>query len=634
MIQFAHAVEATWEYSVQVSATVQVSPPQITLSWPQDTVGTPNSYTVYRKTIDGTSWGTGTVLSGATTTFVDKSVSAGAAYEYQIIKNTSQYTGYGYIYAGIEAPLIESRGKLVLLVDNTYTAQLTNELARLQQDLVGDGWIVLRHDVSRNDTVPNIKAIIESEYNADTANVNSVFIFGHVPVPYSGDLAPDGHIPNHVGAWPADVYYGDMHGVWTDTTVNDNGADYARNHNVPGDGTFDQSSIPGQVELMVGRVDLANMPGQLVFNGPATFPSELELLRNYLNKDHKFRFNQMQVPRRGLVGDYFGTRNGEAFAASGWRNFAPYFGAANVTSLPTPGTWIPTLASNIYLWAYGCGSGSFASIGGIGNENAFNDGFTTDIVNADDKAVFTLLFGSWLGDWDAQDDIMRGILATPSYGLTCAWSGRPHWFCQHMALGLPIGYSARLTQNNAPGGLYQNQVNSAAGEIHIALMGDPTLRMHTVSPVPALAATATASGVNLSWTASPDSVVGYNVYSASNPNGPFKRLNNATITGTSFTSSDASSVAYMVRAIKLETSASGTYFNPSQGAFVTVGSSGITTTNTPPPVTGSNTPPPVTGTNPMVVTNFTSWVDDALPVGAQAGADGGDSWNWVGSNPA
>src|SRR5207302_381537 len=29
----------------------------------------------------------------------------------------------------------------------------------------------------------------------------------------------------------------------------------------------------------------------------------------------------------------------------------------------------------------------------------------------------------------------------------------------------------------------------------------------------------------------------------------------------------------------------------------------------------------------------TVWVDDALPAGATAGADGGDSWNWVSSNP-
>ena len=54
-----------------------------------------------------------------------------------------------------------------------------------------------------------------------------------------------------------------------------------------------------------------------------------------------------------------------------------------------------------------------------------------------------MLFGSWLGDWDSEDNIMRAVLATPDYGLTCAWSGRPHWFLQHMALGEPIGFSTR-----------------------------------------------------------------------------------------------------------------------------------------------------------------------------------------------
>src|SRR3954471_16268164 len=85
------AVEPTWEYSVQVSANVQTSPAQITLSWPQDTTTTPNSYTVYRKSVDGTSWGSGTTLSGATTSYVDSNVTVGSAYEYQIVKSTSQY---------------------------------------------------------------------------------------------------------------------------------------------------------------------------------------------------------------------------------------------------------------------------------------------------------------------------------------------------------------------------------------------------------------------------------------------------------------------------------------------------------------------------------------------------------------
>src|SRR5207248_1131072 len=108
--------------------------------------------------------------------------------------------------------------------------------------------------------------------------------FGHVPVPYSGLLNPDGH-PNHLGAWPADAYYGDMDGLWTDTTVNYVGtdpgdpADTARLANVPGDGKFDQSTIPGVVRLNVGRVDLANLPGYLQYQSSPSFPSEKELLR-------------------------------------------------------------------------------------------------------------------------------------------------------------------------------------------------------------------------------------------------------------------------------------------------------------------------------------------------------------------
>jgi hypothetical protein len=581
------ALEATWEYSVQVSATVQSSPAQIKLSWPQDTVRTPLGYVVYRKALDDASWGPGTVLSGSITNFVDNNVTDGFAYEYQIVKTNSTFNGYGYVYAGIDAPLTESRGTVILLVDNTMAPGLVTELTRLQQDLVGDGWTVLRHDVARTSAVPDIKAIIQADYQADPANVNTVFLFGHVPVPYSGDIAPDGHVPDHRGAWPADVYYGDMDGTWTDNTVNDIGASSTRNRNVPGDGKFDQSSMPAPVKLMVGRVDLSSMPGKPSYNSAPTFPGELELSRNYLNKDHNFRHKLIDVPQRGLVGDYFGIRDGESFAASGWRNFAPFFGPANVTSLPIQRTWIATLQTNACLWAYGCGGGDVNSLSGIGTNGTYNNGYTTDLVQTDARAVFTMVFGSWHGDWDVQDDFMRAILATPTYGLTCVWSGRPHWFFQHMALGKTIGYSTRLTQNNGFNRLYLTQTNKYASQIHIALMGDPTLRMHVVAPPGNLASSNNSSGVNLSWTPSSDSVAGYYIYRAQSAQGPFTRLNDSLINATSFTDAGASrgTVTYMVRAVKLENTPSGTYFNASQGIFsslnvVTQGLATVTMTAT------------------------------------------------------
>jgi hypothetical protein len=567
---FANARDETWEYSVQVSATVQSSPPQIHLTWPQDVVLMPSNYTVFRKLLTDTNWGLGTKLSGSTTNYTDNNVTNGGAYEYQIVKLTSAYTGYGYIYAGINFPLTESRGTVDLIVDDRFSSPLSDELAQLEQDLVGDGWTVIRHDVSTNDTVEHVKSLIVADYNADPANLNTVFLFGHVPVPYSGDINPDEH-PDHQGAWPADVYYGDLTGTWTDDSVNDTGAQDPRNWNVPGDGKFDQSSIPGTVQLMVGRVDMFNLPGEETWDGPPTLPDEQSLLSNYLTKDHNFRTKAFNLPRAGVVGDYFGDYYGEAFAASGWRNFAPMFGPQNVENLVNEGTWIPTLSQQAFLWSYGCGSGSWDSIGGLGNDDQYYTAISPDFYNANIQTVFTMIFGSWFGDWDVQDDLMREVIAAPSYTLACMWSGSPHWFCQHMALGQTLGFATRLTQNNRTNGLYQTEATFFAGLVHIALIGDPTLRMHIVAPPANLVATVNGSSVQLNWNDAPDSIVGYNVYGSSSPSGPFTRLNSQPVTGTSFTDPNPanSSQTYMVRAIKLETTPSGTYYNTSQGIFST-----------------------------------------------------------------
>ena len=199
----ARAAEPTWEYSVRVSASVDAGQPKVTLSWPQDTLTFPNSYTVYRKSLDSGNWGAGTTLSGATLSYTDTSVQVGGVYEYAIEKSTATHNGYGYICVGVNAGLVDKRGKVVLVVDNSQASALTSELTRLQADLIGDGWQVVRLDVNRNDSAANVKNQIRSAYAADPANVKTVFLFGHVPVPYSGNIVPDGHFPDHQGAWPA-----------------------------------------------------------------------------------------------------------------------------------------------------------------------------------------------------------------------------------------------------------------------------------------------------------------------------------------------------------------------------------------------------------------------------------------------
>ncbi|MDR3412351.1 MAG: YDG domain-containing protein [Formivibrio sp.] len=566
-VTFTGRATAVSDYAVQVSVSVQTNPAQIMLVWPAD----PNasSYTVYRKTLGANSWGGGVATLASTVAgFADKNVTVGSNYEYRISKAASGYYGEGYVYAGIQMPLIGSRGKVILLVDRTFSTNLATELARLQADLVGDGWTVLRHDIprmavdpantnsnvwwARSNEMSVAKAIVRSDYLADPTNLASVFLFGHLPVPYSGNIAPDGHVPQHSGAWPADGYYGDVPYdiyFWRDSLFDVSSADDQRNWNVPGDGKFDQSVFPIPLALQVGRVDLANLP---------TFSQgETELLRQYLNKDHAFRQKLITAQRRGWIDDNFGLSTGEPFAVAGWRDFAAFFGASNTVA---GSDWFGSLATNSYLWGFGCGPGTFTSCGGVGS--------SADFAANDPRVVFTMFFGSYFGDWDSQDNFLRAALATPNYTLSSVWSGRPYWQFHHMGLGQTIGYGTLVSQNNLGAGQGGYDFNTDNGFVHIALMGDPTLRMHIVAPPSALIVSNNGSGgANLSWNASPDTVLGYHVYRAPTSAGPFTRLTTNLLTGLNYTDPIANTNVYMVRTVKLEVSGSGSYYNASQGIF-------------------------------------------------------------------
>lgn len=591
--------ELTKDYSVSASAVVQTAPPQIRLSWPPDANAT--GYTIYRKTLNAATWGEPlTRLPATATGFTDTNVGVGTHYEYRLSRSAfefttqTSYSGEGYLYAGINAPATHGRGKLILLVDASVASALSFELTRLQQDLAGDGWTVVRRNVARTASVPQVKAIITTIYNADPANVKALFLFGHVPVPYSGNLS-EGHGP-HMGAWPADAFYGDMHGAaWTDVSVNTNtnGVDgdgitlvpiRGQNRNIPGDGKYDQSILPTVVELQVGRVDLANMPSFLP-------KSEVALLRQYLNKNHNFRHKFITAAPRGLIDEKFGTFDGRAMAASGWRNFSAMFNAANIDEDNNNDNditfdWFPRLANNSYLWAYGNAGGSYVSAGsgagsaartGIGEtgpgvaEPSKNIPPLYNFVEVDTRAVFTMLFGSFFGDWDNTNNFLRAPLATTSFGLTSVWAGFPHWFFQHMGLGETIGFGTRLSQNSAD--LYGSFINRFPQGVYMALMGDPSLRLHPVRPAANLSANLSVRNVNLNWTASTDSnLSGYHIYRALNPNGPFTRLSGAPVVATNFTHSNITpgTYIYMVRTLKREVSASGSYFNLSQGIFRTI----------------------------------------------------------------
>jgi hypothetical protein len=540
------AAQSSADAAVQINVSVQSSPAEITLSWPGN--ATSNQYQIFRKLKTDTQWGTAiAILNGNTNQYVDNSVVVGTNYEYRVIRNGTNYTGYGYVNSGVEVPEIFYRGKLILIVDSNMIVPLASELERYTEDVEGDGWEVIRHDVLRAGSVTHVKDLIIADYAIDFSKIKAVFLVGHVPVPYSGNINPDGH-SNHLGAWPADCYYGDVDGTWTDLFVTSTTVSPARTQNVPGDGKFDQSVIPSDLELQVGRVDFANMPAFAL--------SETQLLKNYFDKDHEYRKKIFVPIKQAVIDDNFGFFGSEAFAASGFKNFSPLVGSANVSA----GDYFTQMAGASYAWSYGCGGGSFTSASGIGNTAAF--------ATASLQGVFTMLFGSYFGDWDSQNNFLRAPLAQGKI-LTNVWSGRPHYQFHHMGLGENIGYGVLLTQNNSGNLYFQSPTNITGRWIHNALMGDPTLRNDVVAPVSNVVATKVGYDCHITWTASTETaMVGYNLYVKNDSNNTFLKLNVLPIAGTTFTHNcllHKGIYTYMVRTLKLENAPSGTYYNMSEG---------------------------------------------------------------------
>lgn len=580
--------QSAQQTAVRVSAVATNSPPTITFSWPLDATAT--SYTVIRRFHGSNNWGASQAVpgGGTATGYVDSTVVVGTRYEYWFSK-IGNPSGRGFISTGVDIPPVHSRGKLVLIVDSTKITSLGSRLDRLISDLIGDGWTVLRHDVLPTQAVTAIKALIVANYVADPVNVKSVLLLGRIPVPYSGAIAPDGH-PDHAGAWPADVYYGEMNGLWTDSSINTTSATRLENRNVPGDGKFDQSLIPNDIELGVGRVDFANMP--------AFGASEQTLLQNYLDKNHDYRHKVIVAAEQAVIDDNFGYFGGEAFAATGWRNFSALLGSANVAAADYF-TTLNTTTGPGYLWSYGCGGGNYQGAGGIGS--------TSDFVNSTNRGIFTILFGSYFGDWDSQNNFLRAPLCT-GWTLTNFWAGRPHWSVHQMGMGDTIGACARFSQNDTSAG------GSSSRFIHIALMGDPSLRQHVIAPPTGLSVVANGSSFTLSWTAPTNPVDGYFVYRSSTPSGPFTLLNPTLVTSLDYTDLTPSTQVhtYMVRATNMAPSSSGTYRNLSQGAFVETCPVTSALAQSIGTSCGTN-PPTLSGVPPVIGQTFTLDISNAQP---------------------
>jgi hypothetical protein len=383
---------------------------------------------------------------------------------------------YTYLYPLNKEPAETILGTVLILVDYTIYPELRNTLENDYARLLNSyGWNVVIHKAPRAEEfdakeVQVTKSIVNSVYKSTDGELKSLLLLGRIPIPYSGGFTVDGHSPSHEGAWPADTYYADIDGLWPDTDENIAISDWERMFNFPGDGKFDLEFIPSDLELSVGRVDFYDLG---YFD-----ETEIDLYKRYLRKVIDYRSGKWDtngdpdsLPDYDLNGIFQDDWNAYGTGFPGY-SVRSYIGTMVGSENLDIGNIQNAPKNKVYDFAYGGASG--------GSESLFQVAYADEYAKNSYYNRFSQFFGSFVGDIDFPNQIMKSVIASEGQTLTCNFGGRPIWQIQEMANGATIGESYIRTANNRQRIFNGNGIGFSGG-IHLMLLGDPTLQAGTVA---------------------------------------------------------------------------------------------------------------------------------------------------------
>jgi len=511
----------------------------VEISWTKASGSNIGRIKVQRRVLGQTnsgSWQTIASVRSFARVYLDKGVRPGVAYEYRISRPSKEKIETGYWATGVNLPARENRGVALVVVDESLVGDLAPHLNRFMQDLIGDGWAVVRHDVPRgddNDSVANLQAArklrswIQDLYNSDPLTPHALILVGHIPVVKSGQSNPDGH---EYRPLETDLFYADTDGVWRDHIK---GA--VRHNTIPSD----------HIEMQVGRIDFSNLDPVL--------GDEIALLKRYFDKNHHWRHGRLGDLRQAYGGNSY--LSGETSAL---RNIV------GPKQLKTGGHHD---IGTEQPWLFGVDFGSWK----------YSDYTTANPI----KTVFSINFGSGKLDFSRSNNTMTVMLAQQWYGLATGWGSRPAWQLHHMALGNSIGYSHMRTVNNgysSKGGMSTLEYTPTGdytwvNPIWVNLLGDPTIHPFPLASVRNLRAEMLQGVVQLNW-AETDTEAGvkYRIYRGLDRFGPYHALNPSELhTGHQYLDPNPVPGAwYMVRAHSLKDVYAGSFNTFSQGVFARV----------------------------------------------------------------
>ncbi|WP_445454737.1 T9SS type A sorting domain-containing protein [Flavobacterium sp. 25HG05S-40] len=559
---FAYNFNTTGRRVCLVNATVIESPASVTLHLLESNFNTSENYTIKRRPINGSQSDWTILASGLINpTYTDTNVTVGQAYEYQVSRNTVSGIATGYVTACVRYDQSDYKGQIILVIDASFQNSLSVELQQLKQDLIYEGWFVNELYFQRATTwetessILNLKSNIVSIYNNASAGdkPRHLFLFGHLPIARSGQnaIAPDDHIENK-GARGADCFYADIDGLFTDVATFNPGNIDSKAINLPGDLKWDQDFIPSELEFAFGRVDFADIAGSL--------QDEEDLLRNYLNRLHNYRIVADGFDMGNKTAFHFGYDNSND---GSYRSLVPISGVDNVDFYEGNSSFPEWIQQNGPYQIF------MQNVQIPNSSEWLSSGMNSTIFSSDQ---------SYWGYWDEpylqyNYGKIRQLLSLNTKCLGMIYTTTGINIFHQPGMGETMGWSCkRIMDHNATNNLYQKpeqeyDTSEFWNRTHFQYHGDPTLRLNQVKPVSNVQVTP-FNGHTINWSPSPDNnILGYHVYRSYTENGPFERLTSSPINELSFIDGDLTAVIrhYIVKAIRLETTGSGTYLNPSIG---------------------------------------------------------------------
>ena len=487
-----------------------------------------------------------------TSIFTDTTARPGQTYGYRVLRNGRPPLE---LCVAHDTPPPSNRGRALLLVDETLAPHLTASLARYRADLIADGWEVVQHPVPRHvdadpqdfdcrrydaEALPKnranllaIKSLIRREYEAHPGRTQVAVLIGHPTIPQSGWAAEDGHVNCedpagiHLGAWPADLFYGDLTGTWTDTQSFKTGCpDCPRSQcvycilgNEAGDGRWDQNDLPrepdgspGRIEVPLGRIDFARLShfdsrfADLKGNPKNALEVEVALLDRYFDK--AWRYRRGLIPFQDSAIGYANVLG--ALVDRNLVHIAPRLGQSEPLQ---PAAWNTDVFQDgpTVRWGFQTDYSHFGVLGMTGAAKPGHSHFAKNVAwkrpGDIPRVAFLFAFGSFLGQWYSGygEDFLRTCLATENSVLLAgtAYAFAP-WITDRVHAGAPV--HALLTDSA--------ERNASVNARLTFLLGDPCLLEHPLQAPSAFHARTQAGVTELTWTASPEATGGYRIDSA------------------------------------------------------------------------------------------------------------------------